>query len=572
MKKIKICGDISHPPYECLDEKGQMSGFAYEVSKAIADQMGLEIEIDLMDWGEALKAFDEGKYDLIQFLSYGGARKKDYLFSLPLLTTFQSVFSLMWRDDIQDISLGNYKVAVQEYDAAHSMFSVNSGKYKELVVTKNQEDALELLMCQEVDIIVGNRLTVSYIASKHNCADKIKLVGRPLNRTKYCMASRHEDTELIEIINEGIEIIKSNGVYEAIYEKWFVDRSASLGYEILSRMDSGAIYIDALGKVKAVNDNAARILTINEEDILFRNFYETEYTDIFEPLLIQEILDGRSETLHKSLDVIVEGEKKYLEINYNRMADERHKTIGVIVTLIDVTEKRRLESMLAEKDKMESLGFLLLNIAHEIRNPLTSIKNFIELLPSEYEDMEFRESLFYHVPNQIKQIDDMLSNLLEYSKPAKANKTMLSVSDILKDIIIESIIKTTKSMNVNLVTEVDEDLYLDCDKNHIKQILINLLLNAVQAVPEGGNLRIEAKPNLDNCEISIINDISPGVVIDSDKLFEPFYTTKPQGTGLGLFITYQLVKENGGEIKIVQTNNQVTITVMFERVKDRIER
>ncbi len=572
MRKIRICGDISHPPYEFLNETGKMSGFAYEVTKAIAEQLGIEIQIDLMDWGEALKAFDEDKYDLIQFLSYGGSRKKDYLFSLPLLTTFQSVFSLTWRDDIQDISMGNYKVAVQEYDAAHSTFIVNSGKYKELVVTKNQEDALELLMCQEVDIMVGNRLTVSYIASKHNCADKIKLVGRPLNRTKYCMASKHNNSELIEIINSGIEIIKSNGVYEAIYEKWFVDRSASIGFEILSKMDSGAIYIDALGKVKAVNENAARILTIKEEDIIFRNFYETQYTDVFEPLLIQEILDGRSETLHKSLDVLVEGEQKYLEINYNRMTDEEHKTIGVIVTLIDVTEKKRFENMLAEKGKMESLGFLLLNIAHEIRNPLTSIKNFIELLPSEYEDKEFRESLLYHVPNQIKQIDDMLSNLLEYSKPVKANKTTFSIGDILKDIIIESIIKTTKNMNVDLIIDVNEDLYLDCDKNHIKQILINLLLNAVQAVPEGGKLKIKAKPNENSCEICIINDISPGTIIDVDKFFEPFYTTKPQGTGLGLFITYQLVKENGGEIKISHTNNQVAISVIFERVNSRVER
>lgn len=569
---IRICGDKAHPPYEYLDEKDICSGFATEISYEVAKEIGENASIDLLNWADALKAFDNNEYDIIQFLSQGEVRKKEYLFSLPLLTTFQSVFSLANRDDIDDFQNSNYKVAVQEYDAAHVLFSVNSDKYKELVVTKNQEDALELLLCEEVDIIVGNRLTLSYIASKHGCADKIKLVGRPLNRTKYCMATKHTNKDLLEKLNKGIDRIKNNGVYEKIYEKWFVDRTASLGYEILSRMDSGAIYIDALGKVKAVNENAERILTINEEEILFRNFYETEYTDIFEPLIIQEILDGRSETLHKSLEVMVDAEKKYLEINYNRMADERHKTIGVVVTLIDVTDKKIMESMLAEKDKMESLGFLLLNIAHEIRNPLTSIKNFIELLPTEYEDKEFRESLLFHVPNQIKQIDEMLSNLLEYSRPVKANKTKFVVSELLKDIIIESIIKTAISMDVNLTYEIDENIILDCDKNHIKQILINLLLNAVQAVPKGGNLKVKVKGKGNYCIITIVNELNKEIMIDKDKLFEPFYTTKPQGTGLGLFITYQLVKENGGEIKVVQMTDKISISVIFERLQDNYEK
>lgn len=224
--------------------------------------------------------------------------------------------------------------------------------------------------------------------------------------------------------------------------------------------------------------------------------------------------------------------------------------------------------MLAEKDKMESLGFLLLKIAHEIRNPLTSIKNFIELLPTEYDDPEFRQSLFYHVPNQIKQIDEMLSNLLEYSRPAKADKTKFIVSEILKDLIIKSIIKTTNSMDVKIKYDIDEGIYLDCDKNHIKQILINLLLNAVQAVPAGGTIKIKVKRKINYCVISIINDVSNDVKIDKDKLFDPFYTTKPQGTGLGLFITYQLVKENGGEIKVVQMSDKISISLIFERVDE----
>lgn len=569
MKKIRFCGDRAHPPYEYLDEDGKCNGFAYELSLALANELEVDADITLLDWSTALELFSKDEYDIIQFISNQKGRAEKYLFSLPILTTFHSVFKLTEREDIVDFEdSSRYRIAVQEYDAAHVMMNTNIGGYKELLVTKNQGDALEALVNKEVDVIIGNRQTISYMVSNIGYGDKIKLVGKPLNMTKYCMACSREKPELIAKINKGIESIKSNGIYEEIYEKWFVDRSASLGYELLSRMNSGVIYIDALGKVKAVNSNAERILSIKEKDVLYRNFYETNQANLFDPLMLQEILDGRSETLHKSLNIELNSEQKQLEIHYNRMADTEHKTIGVIVTLIDVTEKKRLGEMLAEKDKMESLGFLLLKIAHEIRNPLTSIKNFIELLPTEYDDPEFRQSLFYHVPNQIKQIDEMLSNLLEYSRPAKADKTKFIVSEILKDLIIESIIKTTNSMDVKIKYDIDEGIYLDCDKNHIKQILINLLLNAVQAVPVGGTIKIKVKRKMDYCVISIINDISNEVKIDKDKLFDPFYTTKPQGTGLGLFITYQLVKENGGEIKVVQMSDKISISLIFERVDE----
>ncbi len=573
MKTIKVCGDKAHPPYEYLDENKKNQGFAYEISMAIAKELDLEMDISLLNWKDALNAFENDEYDIMQFFAYEAGRAEHYLFTTPILTTFQTVFSLVERDDIEDFYNGlSYRIAVQEYDAAHVMMMVNNHQYKELKVTKSQGEALELLINKEVDIIIGNRQTVSYISSSLGYGDKIKIVGKPLNMTKYCMATKPGNYELLNLLNQGIENIKKNGEFEKIYEKWFIDRSASFGYELLSRMDSGAIYIDALGKIKAVNENAERILSIKEEDLKYKKFYETDYTNVFKPIIIQEILDGRSEILHTELETVINGEEKILEIHYNRMADEEYKTIGVVVSLIDVTEKKMFQEMLAEKDKMEPLGFLLLNIAHEIRNPLTSIKNFIELLPTEYDDVEFRESLFYHVPNQIKQIDEMLTNLLEYSRPVKGERITCSVSEILKGLIIESIIKTTNTKDVRIDYDLEEDMYLECDKNHIKQILINLLLNAAQAVPKGGNIKIKAKKKKQYCIISIINDIPKGTVLDKDKLFEPFYTTKAKGTGLGLFITYQLVKENGGEIKVVQTNDNVRISLIFEGVKPTVER
>ncbi|MDO5717378.1 MAG: transporter substrate-binding domain-containing protein [Tissierellia bacterium] len=568
MDVIRICGDMSHPPYEYIDKDSRQTGFASEFTKAMSEEIGIEMELTLLDWPKAVEAFSRGEYDAIQFFSIQQERSKQFLFTDPYLTTFHSVFALSERDDIKDYGdLKDFKVAVQAYDAAHVFMDLDENNYKELMVTNSQEKGLELLMNKEVDLLIGNRLTISYLACEKGYDNYIKIIGKALNMTKYCMAAIPSRPDLLEIFNKGIENLRKNGVYEKLYDKWFTYSSENLGYEILSKIDSGAIYIDAHGKIKAVNKNAERILNIKESDLNSRNFYETDYNLIFEPLIIQEILDGRSETLHKSLDCVINHERKYLEINYNRMADVDHKTIGVVVTVVDITEKKFMEARLAEKDKMESLGFLLLNIAHEIRNPLTSIKNFIELLPEEYEDPEFREAVAYHVPKQIKQIDEMLTNLLEYSRPVKPKISKVNLNKMLKDLIIGSIIKATKDMNVNIYYNIDEDVDLYCDRNHIKQILINLILNAAQAVPIGGNISINVSQNEKEKIISIENDIDDEN-IDVEKLFEPFYTTKAHGTGLGLFITYQLVRENMGDITVEKVDKCLKISLIFQKMED----
>ena len=137
---------------------------------------------------DALNAFENDEYDIMQFFAYETGRAEQYLFSTPILTTFQTVFSLVDREDIEDFYNGlSYKIAVQEYDAAHVMMMVNNHEYKELKVTKSQGEALELLINKEVDIIIGNRQTVSYISSSLGYGDKIKIVGKPINMTKYCI-------------------------------------------------------------------------------------------------------------------------------------------------------------------------------------------------------------------------------------------------------------------------------------------------------------------------------------------------------------------------------------------------
>ncbi|MBF8982518.1 transporter substrate-binding domain-containing protein [Lutibacter sp. B2] len=213
-------------------------------------------------------------------------------------------------------------------------------------------------------------------------------------------------------------------------------------------------------------------------------------------------------------------------------------------------EKMLIEKMI-EKDKLESLGRLVAGIAHEIRNPLTAIKMYIELIPYKYDSISFRQKISEDVPKEIERLDNIISDLLEYAKPKQANKKMINVYKEINDVLIffENHIDDN---HIELYKEMDTDLCIFFDNYQFRQIIINLLLNGIQAVKETKNSNIYIYVRKEGeFLIIIIKDNGCGISMENKtKIFEPFFTTKNTGTGLGLATCYQFIKENEGEIFI----------------------
>ncbi|MBL7156723.1 MAG: ATP-binding protein [Candidatus Omnitrophica bacterium] len=213
-------------------------------------------------------------------------------------------------------------------------------------------------------------------------------------------------------------------------------------------------------------------------------------------------------------------------------------------------EKRLLETELERSERLKTVSTLAAGMAHEIKNPLTSIKTFVEYVDKKYQDPEFKEKFKSIVPKEIDKITNIINQLLDYSKTDKINLKPYNIHNILNYVLdlysnefIKKHIKLNKSYNSKYPS-------ITCDENQLKQAFINIILNSIEAMPEGGELSIKTQDINNTLEISI-QDTGKGIPKEKLKdIFNPFYTTKEKGTGLGLFIVHQIIENNKGVIAI----------------------
>ena len=201
---------------------------------------------------------------------------------------------------------------------------------------------------------------------------------------------------------------------------------------------------------------------------------------------------------------------------------------------------------------MEALGQLVASIAHEIRTPLTSIKAFTELLPHKYDNPDFREKISRFVPQEIERLNRVVNDLLTYSNPPVVQKEKILLKALVDDVMVY-FVDTFSRQDIQVRRELDERLRVAVDKNQMKQVLINVLLNAVQALKDQAEPRLILASELgaDGQLVLSICDNGPGIAPPVQaKVFEPFFTTKSEGTGLGLFVSYQLARRNDVEIRL----------------------
>ena len=612
-RTIRIVGDRHYPPYEFIDESGNYKGFNVDIMRAIAIEMGLDIEIIPMQWNEALMALQNGEADVIQGMTKSNIREKIFLFSNELITNSQVIFVRKDTNFINDIKdFTGVKVAFQKGDINYEI--INTIPDIKPVVKDNQQLGIESLINGEVDAFVGNRLTGLYYLQKEKKLEEIKIVGDPMYITQYSSVSLKENENIIKILNEGIERIKSNGTYDKIYKKWFgetfrdgsvfwkrllyiaifiilcaatitstviywnsklkkqVDiRTKELEFQkeklyhsnrlrgkILEGIVSGIITFDNEGNVLESNKASNRIL---EKDInLGTNYKELHLEEklkinIFDGIKNNKILEKNVELTKKT------GDKIYLDCRLLPIGGPGG-TEGGILLLHDYTKEKKYQNLINHNDKMQALGKLSAGIAHELRNPLTSIKGFIDLIPSKFENKNFRKSLIKICGDEISRLNSLVSVLLDYSNPKASEPSIVNLEDMINDILLLFSVKLKKS-KVRVINN-SSDLKLWVDKYQLKQVLINVILNSIDSFEKEGTINIESFKVKDKVIIEISDDGCgiPEEIID--KIFNPFFSNKKKGYGIGLSICHQLIKENKGDISVESIKGggtTMTITV-----------
>jgi len=229
-------------------------------------------------------------------------------------------------------------------------------------------------------------------------------------------------------------------------------------------------------------------------------------------------------------------------------------------------EKHFLEAELQRSERLKTVSTLAAGMAHEIKNPLTSIKTFVEYVDQKHQDPDFRTKFKNIVPKEIDKITNIINQLLDYSKTDRANLKLCNIHHLL-DYVLD--LHSNQFIKRHIVIQKlynSQSPDITCHENQIKQAFINIVLNSMEAMPKGGNLTIETQ-DIGKILQVIIQDTGQGIPKEKlQHLFDPFYTTKEKGTGLGLFIVHQIIENNKGKIVIdSKPNKGTTVKISFTK-------
>jgi len=229
------------------------------------------------------------------------------------------------------------------------------------------------------------------------------------------------------------------------------------------------------------------------------------------------------------------------------------------------TNMRVLEKNILHSDKLSALGTVASSITHEIKNPLASIKTFCQLMALKFENPEFRERFNNIVPSEIDRIENIVGQLLNFSKSSNIKYSESNVNNII-DNLLELLQYEAYKYDINIVKQYKNIPPIMADEEQLKQVFMNLVLNAIQAMPNGGKLEISTdKISNKGIEYISVTIKDTGIGISEEfmkKIFKPFNTTKPNGTGLGLSIINRIVKEHNGTIEVNSELNKGTTFVV----------
>ncbi len=328
---------------------------------------------------------------------------------------------------------------------------------------------------------------------------------------------------------------------------------------IIQSIGSGIIITEMNDTITYINKAGERILGYRKEELIGRPFsiFSLREKQSAVPSFLNnpDDMDTRKEGWMKKKD----NAEFPVGFTINNHLSVRGEKIGRIVVFRDLTNVYKIQEEILRMDRLVSLGKLASGIAHELRNPLAGIKTTAQALGEEMSGDDSRREYLHRITKEIDRLNDLLKTFFSFAKPQNLNLAYCHVKDIINE-IIPFLIKEIADKGIRFTETYHPQLpKIKVDKTQIHQVFLNLFLNAIQAMPNGGELKIEASPMISdpmkgskqNSVKVIISDTGRGIPAQIvHKIFDPFFTTKPKGIGLGLSITYQIIKKHGGTIKV----------------------
>ncbi|MCX8084456.1 MAG: ATP-binding protein [Calditerrivibrio sp.] len=306
-----------------------------------------------------------------------------------------------------------------------------------------------------------------------------------------------------------------------------------------------------------MNASSAIIVTDDLNNIILKNKSAESILNILSNNLISEIFKNKTPSVN-----LLENNDRYYNISTG-VFDLSNKK-GFIYIIDDITNIKEIEKEQRRNENLKLMGEMAAGIAHDIRNPLGSIEIFASLLKRDLENDKEKSALLNSIIKGVKTINSTITNILLFTKEIRLNKKMTYIADIVDDVILfmKHLMNEKKILFINKIGEEDK---IFCDVELIKQVVMNVIHNAIEAVPTEGKISIFSEETDDN-SIIYIEDNGPGIPADFlDKIFLPFHSKKAKGTGLGLSIVYKIVKAHNGNIIPVSQPGQTIFKIIIPK-------
>jgi two-component system sensor histidine kinase HydH len=319
---------------------------------------------------------------------------------------------------------------------------------------------------------------------------------------------------------------------------------------LVDHMPIGLVATDRSGRIAALNQTAAAVLQLPP-----RTPRGGPARDLLPPDLAAALAAGSEGpgVVEREIEFdLPSGRRIALEVSARRLADERGEALGTILLFRDLTEMRALRAEMARHQRLATVGRLAAGVAHEIRNPLSSIKGFATYFRERYKDVPADAETATIMIQEVDRLNRVVGQLLEFSRPVGILPRPVHAGQFLEE-SIRVIAAQAAAKGIRVETDfaaAQSEASIDSDR--MRQVLLNLYLNALEAMDSTGTLRVQAGLDAGRSALEIrVADTGCGIrPEDLHQIFEPYFTTRPGGTGLGLAIAHNIVEAMGGSIAV----------------------
>lgn len=644
-KIIRVACLADLAPYQ-FEEGEELKGIHVEIMQAVAEKCNLDLTWQrYSSLTECVRAIQSGEADVILGVSRDRSGLKDsgIIYSSEISSSY---ICMVARRDLEQELLSDTPYigsAVYEYDSLPYSITLQYRNVRNFIGVGNQDRVFEELVSGTADIAFGVRTSLIYNLEKANLESEYPIIYNYVQPVQYCLAVNAKEEQLLQILNEGIAVVRASRQYDQILDRWtselgynpslkdwlkehiavavvsvstvicifavillmnyllrvtVVKRTAELEqanerlrenaersrYEsdllrqTIESNPNGILLFDESGTIELTNGNAERLL--EGTGLVGRNVKEF--------WLMRKLLgDWRTGTVTETTvserhEVEIGAEDRVYFFQYGictflKPGETKEKGRTYFILIEDITLKKIQDFKMLAFEKSQLMNQLVAGIAHEIRNPLASLKAIAQMAKDNVGDPDYMDAFGELVPNEIDRIDRLVTNLISYAKETQSSNSYEEV-DVFA--LVNSCLTLMKALieknSIEIKVDIAPGLKLLVEEDHIRQVILNILLNSIDAIQQkrqsGGTVRsphiyIRGRQN-DNGRMIEIRDegcgMSPQTV---QRATRPFYSTKATGTGLGLAISSRYIAETGGLLTIHSVEGEYTSVQLSFPVK-----